>query len=80
MIRFGKKGKLSPLYIGTYRISRRIDNVAYDLELPQELTSVYPVFHIFMLKKCIGDPSLIVLTKNVGIKYNFPMKIFQFRF
>ena len=65
--RFGKKGKLSPRYIGSYRISKRVCNVAYELELPQELVAVHPVFHVSMLKKCMGDPSLIVPHENVGI-------------
>ena len=43
-------------------------NVVYELELPQELEAVYLVFHISMLKKWLGDSSLIVPTKNVGIK------------
>ncbi|WMV50856.1 hypothetical protein MTR67_044241 [Solanum verrucosum] len=67
---FGKKGKLSPRYIGPYRISKRIDNVTYELELPSELATVHPVFHISMLKKCMRDPSLIILTVNIGIKDN----------
>ncbi|KAH0784113.1 hypothetical protein KY290_003711 [Solanum tuberosum] len=70
VMRFGKKGKLSPRYIGPYRIAKRIGNVAYELELPQELAAVHPVFHISMLKKCIGDPSLILPTESVGIKDN----------
>ncbi|WMV32362.1 hypothetical protein MTR67_025747 [Solanum verrucosum] len=53
VMRFSKKGKLSPQYIGPYRITKRIGNVAYELELPQELAVVHPVFHISMLKKCI---------------------------
>ncbi|WMV58204.1 hypothetical protein MTR67_051589 [Solanum verrucosum] len=68
VMRFGRKGKLSPRYIGPYRISKRIDNVAYELELPQELVTVHPVFHISMLKKCMGDPSLIIPTEDIGIK------------
>ncbi|WMV07439.1 hypothetical protein MTR67_000824 [Solanum verrucosum] len=68
VMRFGKKGKLSPRYIGPYRISKRIDNVAYELELPQELATVHPVSHISMLKKCMGDPSLIIPTEDIGIK------------
>ncbi|WMV14360.1 hypothetical protein MTR67_007745 [Solanum verrucosum] len=68
VMRFGKKGKLSPRYIGPYRIAKRIDNVAYELELPQELAAGHPVFHISMLKKCIGDPSLILPTESVRIK------------
>ncbi|WMV48996.1 hypothetical protein MTR67_042381 [Solanum verrucosum] len=70
VMRFGKKGKLSPQYIGVYRIVKRIGNVAYELELPQELAAVHSVFHISMLKKCMGDPSLIIPTENVGIKDN----------
>ncbi|WMV58579.1 hypothetical protein MTR67_051964 [Solanum verrucosum] len=68
LMRFGKKGKLSPRYIGPYKISKRIGNIAYQLELPQELVVVHPVFHISMLKKCIGDLSLIVPTEVIGIK------------
>ncbi|WMV43264.1 hypothetical protein MTR67_036649 [Solanum verrucosum] len=68
-MRFGKKGKLSPRYIGPYHIAKRIDNVAYELELPRELT-VHPVFHISMLKKCIGDHSLILPTESIMIKDN----------
>ncbi|WMV09718.1 hypothetical protein MTR67_003103 [Solanum verrucosum] len=68
VMRFGKKGKLSPRYIGPYRIAKRIGNVAYELELPQELGAVPPVFHISMLKKCIGDPSLILPIESIWIK------------
>ncbi|WMV08506.1 hypothetical protein MTR67_001891 [Solanum verrucosum] len=68
VMRFGKKGKLSPRYIGPYQISKRIGKVAYELELPQELAAVHPMFHISMLKKCMGDPSLIIPTENIGIK------------
>ena len=67
---FGKKGKLSPQYIGPYCIPKNIDNIAYELELPQELAAIHLVFHIFMLKKCMTDPLLIVPTENVGIKDN----------
>ena len=55
-MRFGKKGKLSSPHIDPYRISKRIGNVAYDLELEQELVVVHPIFHISMFKKCMGDP------------------------
>ncbi|WMV13883.1 hypothetical protein MTR67_007268 [Solanum verrucosum] len=68
VMRFGKKGKLSPRYIGSYRISKRVGNVADELDLPQELAAVHPVFHISMLKKSMGDPSLIIPTKDIGIK------------
>ncbi|WMV59266.1 hypothetical protein MTR67_052651, partial [Solanum verrucosum] len=67
---FGKKGKLSPQYISPYRISKRVGNVAYEFELPSELAAVHQVFHISMLNMCLGDPSLIVPTENIGIKDN----------
>ncbi|WMV38355.1 hypothetical protein MTR67_031740 [Solanum verrucosum] len=53
-----------------YHPAKRIGSVAYELELPQELAAVHPVFYISMLKKCIGDPSLIVQIENVEIKDN----------
>ncbi|XP_069145595.1 uncharacterized protein [Solanum lycopersicum] len=76
---FGKKGKLNPWYIGSYRISKRVGNVAYELKLPQELVAVHPVFHISMLKKCLGDPSLIVPTENVGIKDSLSYEEIQYQ-
>ena len=44
--RFGKKGNLSPRYIGPYKIVRRVGKVAYELELPNDLAMVHPVFHV----------------------------------
>ena len=60
VMRFGKKGKLSPRYIGPYEIVRKIGKVAYELDLPPDLESVHPVFHVSMLRKCVGDPTRIV--------------------
>ncbi|WMV46149.1 hypothetical protein MTR67_039534 [Solanum verrucosum] len=68
VMRFGKKGKLSPRYIIPDQISKRVGKVAYQLELPQVFTTVHPVFHISMLKKCMRDPSLIIPTEYIGIK------------
>ena len=51
VMRFGKKGKLSPRYIGPFEIVERIGEVAYQLALPPSLSGVYPIFHILMLKK-----------------------------
>ena len=68
VIMFGKKEKLGSLYIGPCRFSNRVGNVAYELELPQKLAAVYPVFHVSIFKKCLGDPLLVVLADNVGIK------------
>ena len=67
VMRFGKKRKLSPRYIGPYKIIRRIGQVAYELELPQGLSTVHPVFHVSMLRKCVGDPSRITPTEDVQV-------------
>ncbi|WMV54915.1 hypothetical protein MTR67_048300 [Solanum verrucosum] len=53
---------------GPYRILKRVSNVAYELELPVELAVVHPVFHISLLKKCVGDPTLILPLESVVAK------------
>ncbi|CAN6678896.1 unnamed protein product [Malus baccata var. baccata] len=60
VVRFGKRGKLSPRYIGPYQITERIGAVAYRLELPPELSQIHNVFHISMLRKYVSDPSHVI--------------------
>ena len=43
---FGKKGKLSPRYVGPYEILQRVGMVAYELKLPSELVTVHLIFHV----------------------------------
>ena len=50
VIHFGKKGKLSPQYIGPFQIRDRVDEVAYRLFLSPNMTSIYNVFHVFVHK------------------------------
>ena len=64
---FGKRSKLSPRYIGPYQILRKIGAVSYELELPASLGSVYPVFHVSMLKKCIGDHSMVLPVEGIKV-------------
>ena len=45
---------------GSYEIFQKVGKVAYELKIPSELASVHQVFHVFMLKKCIGDPDSIL--------------------
>ncbi|WMV32676.1 hypothetical protein MTR67_026061, partial [Solanum verrucosum] len=68
VIRFDKKGKLSPCYIGPYTIIQIIVQVAYELELPQELSTVHPVFNISMLLKCISGPFHITPIEDVQVR------------
>ncbi|XP_070669147.1 uncharacterized protein [Malus domestica] len=60
IVRFGKKGKLSPRYIGPYMITERVGEVAYKLELPPELSKVHDVFHVSMLRHFVADPSHMI--------------------
>lgn len=45
-----------------------VSNVAYELELCNELTSVHPIFHVSLLKKCVGNPITIVPLQESGVK------------
>ena len=51
VMRFGKKGKLSPWYISPLCIAKKVGNVAYELELPLKREGVHPVFYVSMFKK-----------------------------
>ena len=52
---FGRREKLSPRYVGPFRIIERIGAVSYRLDLPASMSSVHDVFHILMLKKHLRD-------------------------
>uniref|UniRef100_A0A1S3XX36 Tf2-1-like SH3-like domain-containing protein n=1 Tax=Nicotiana tabacum TaxID=4097 RepID=A0A1S3XX36_TOBAC len=71
---FGKKGKLSPRFIGPYRILKRIGEVAYKLKLPASMTLVHLVFHLSMLRGYVHDHAHIfspeVVEINDGLKYD----------
>ena len=70
VLRFGKRGKLSPRYIGPYRIVESIGEVAYRLELPSDIDCIHDVFHVSMLRKYIPDPSHVLREKPVQLKEN----------
>ncbi|XP_073034915.1 uncharacterized protein [Primulina eburnea] len=66
-MRFGRKGKLAPRYIGPYAIVERIGTLAYRLDLPQSLSAIHDVFHVSMLRKYEPDPSHILRTDEVEL-------------
>ncbi|GJY01357.1 putative reverse transcriptase domain-containing protein [Tanacetum coccineum] len=67
VIRFGKKGKLAPRYVGQFEILERIGPVAYQLRLPEELSSMHDTFHVLNLKKYLADANLHVPLDEIKI-------------
>ena len=60
VVRFGKRGKLSPRFIGPFEILERVGTVAYRLALPPSMSGVYKVFHVSMLQRYTPDPAHVV--------------------
>ncbi|GKE28187.1 hypothetical protein Tco_1443571 [Tanacetum coccineum] len=80
-----KKGKLSPRFVGQFKITERIGLVAYRLRLSEELNGVHDTFHVSNLKKCLADPTLQVPLDEIQVdaKLNFveePVEILEREF
>nr|GEW37868.1 putative reverse transcriptase domain-containing protein [Tanacetum cinerariifolium] len=67
VVRFGKKGKLAPRYVGPFEILERIGVVAYRLRLPEELNSVHDTFHVSNLKRCLADANMHVPLDEIKV-------------
>ncbi|GJR38900.1 putative reverse transcriptase domain-containing protein [Tanacetum coccineum] len=67
VIRFGKRGKLNPRYIGPFKIIAKVGTVAYRLELPEKLSRVHSTFHVSKLKKCMADEPLAIPLDEIQI-------------
>ncbi|XP_048604724.1 uncharacterized protein LOC125582197 [Brassica napus] len=67
--RFGKVGKLAVRFIGSYQFIQRIREVAYRLNLPEEM-QIHPVFHVSMLRKHVHDPSAIETEQLENLQTN----------
>nr|GEX65752.1 retrotransposon protein, putative, Ty3-gypsy subclass [Tanacetum cinerariifolium] len=66
-VHFEKQGKLSPCYIGPYKIVARVGPVAYTLELPEELKGIYNTFHVLNLKKCLAKGDVVVPMEEIQL-------------
>ena len=60
VVRFGKRGKLLPRFIGPFEILERVGTVAYRLALPPTMSGFHEVFHFSMLWRYIPDPAHVV--------------------
>ncbi|GJS32901.1 putative reverse transcriptase domain-containing protein [Tanacetum coccineum] len=67
VIRFGKRGKLNPGYIGPFKVLAKVGTIAYRLELPQELSRVHSTFHVSYLKKCLSNEPLAIPLDEIHI-------------
>nr|GEX38764.1 putative reverse transcriptase domain-containing protein [Tanacetum cinerariifolium] len=82
VVRFRKKWKLAPRFVGPFEIVEKVGHVAYRLDLPEELNDVYDTFHVSNLKKCLADPTLQVPLDEIQVddKLNFmkePVEILE---
>ena len=79
-MRFGRRGKLSPRFIGPYEIVSKVGPISYRLKLPPELSRIHDTYHVSMLKKYNPDPSHVLREQPLQLKENLtyeetPMQI-----
>ncbi|GKB79041.1 putative reverse transcriptase domain-containing protein [Tanacetum coccineum] len=67
VVRFGKRCKLNPRYVGPLKVLAKVGKVAYMLELPQELSRVHHTFHVSNLKKCYADEPLAMPLEGIHV-------------
>nr|GEV61986.1 reverse transcriptase domain-containing protein [Tanacetum cinerariifolium] len=67
VVRFGKRGKLNPRYVGPFKVLAKVRKVAYKLELPQELSRVHHTFYVSNLKKCYADEPLVMPLEGIHV-------------
>ncbi|GJR73728.1 putative reverse transcriptase domain-containing protein [Tanacetum coccineum] len=67
VVRFGKRGKLNPIYVGPFKVLEKVGSVAYKIKLPQELSRVHNTFYVSNLKKCYSADPLAVLLDELHV-------------
>ena len=73
-MRFGKNGKLSSGFIGSYEVIEKVSPVAYRLAIPPELENIHNVFHVSMLRRYRSDPSHVVSSKTIELRPDMTYK------
>ena len=68
VMRFGRKGKLSPKFIGLYEMIEKVGPVAYRLALPLKLEKIHNVFHVSMLRRYRSDPLHVVSSETIALR------------
>ena len=66
--RFGVRRKLAARFVGPYKILERRGPIAYKLELPETMSTVFPVFHVSQLKKCLRVPEEKIEPRGIKLK------------
>ncbi|XP_021980435.1 uncharacterized protein LOC110876576 [Helianthus annuus] len=76
IIRFRKRGKLSPRFISPFKIVERVGKVAYRLELPEELSGIHSTFHVSHLRKCLADETAYIQYDDIEVddKLNYVVR------
>ena len=64
----GKRGKLSPRFIGPYEVIAKVGPVAYRLALPLDMEKIHNVFHVSMLRRHRSDPSHVVSLETIELR------------
>nr|GEW46212.1 putative reverse transcriptase domain-containing protein [Tanacetum cinerariifolium] len=67
VVRFGKRGKLNPRYVGPFKVLAKVGKVSYKMELPQELSRVNHTFYVPNLNKCYADEPLIMPLEGIHV-------------
>ncbi|GKB53035.1 putative reverse transcriptase domain-containing protein, partial [Tanacetum coccineum] len=75
VVHFGKRGKLNPRYVGPFKVLEKVGEVAYKLELLEELSMVYNTFHVSNLKKCYADEPLAIPLD--GLHFDDKLQFFE---
>ncbi|KAI3518319.1 hypothetical protein L1887_06914 [Cichorium endivia] len=67
VIRFGKRGKLSPRFLGPFKVLERIGSQAYRLDLPPELQGIHNTFHVCYLRKCLAEEENVIPLSDIQV-------------